>query len=125
MKYKLPKGAKPTKRTATIGNWVKMEFDARLPHRGIVWYRVSGGFGHRNDREDWVADIPYGCLSVSDYNWKKGVSTVFRDPYKSFFAALEGESKTFLSGLAQDKAETNIKLKAIKKTIGIIQSTLV
>lgn len=83
-----PKGIKPIKLTASIGNWVRMQFDAYIVRNGIRWLRVKGGMSGNNDREDWVADLPEVCISVSDYNWDKRLD--FGTCYGSFEKAILG-----------------------------------
>lgn len=69
----LPKGAKLLKKplTHSIGGWSEMELDAVVERQGIKWFRVKGGMGDGGDREDWIANIPSGCLSVHDYQWRE------------------------------------------------------
>jgi hypothetical protein len=66
----LPNGAKLiTPRKVKLPTWVEMEVDAEVERHGIIWYRVRGGMGFRNDCEDWVANFPVG-MSVHDYQWR-------------------------------------------------------
>ena len=53
--------------------WVDdLTFDARCELDGLTWYRVRGGFGGRNDREDWVAAVPGSSVSVTGWQLERG-----------------------------------------------------
>lgn len=68
--YPLPVGAtaiKPVEKE--IAGWVPQFYDAELSFLGITWLRVQGGFGSKGDREDWVAALPAGTVSVSEYDY--------------------------------------------------------
>lgn len=53
-----------------IAGWIEEDYDEAIVYRGITWRHVEGGFGHRGDRDDWIADLPAGNLCVSRYFWK-------------------------------------------------------
>ena len=55
-----------------LGNYVELVYDAKLRFMDIDWYRVYRGFGGRDDREDWVADIPGVAASISRWKSYKG-----------------------------------------------------
>ena len=113
---KLPIGAKlltPPLR-AKIGDWVEMTFDACLFYRNIVWYRVKGGFGERSDREDWVADLPSNCVSISDYNWNPG-------SFESFKKAMDSSLRRGLKHTKLDIEKLQKELDAAKLCENIIE----
>lgn len=60
----------PTKKK--LGSYVELTYDARLEYLGLNWFRVQGGFGGKGDRDDWVADVPGICVSVSRWHNKPG-----------------------------------------------------
>lgn len=98
----LPKGAKiiPTVKKE-IGGWVEMEFDAKVERFGLTWFRCKGGISHDGDREDWIADMPWGCLSVSDYQFRE--PRFGFDKFNSFDEACAEIIKK-AKGQAKDKA---------------------
>lgn len=53
-----------------IAGWLDQAYDEALVYRGVTWRHVEGGFGGRGDRDDWVADLPAGSISVNRYLWK-------------------------------------------------------
>ena len=105
-KYEKHKGMKTfAPRKLKIADWCEtVKYDASVTRHGITWYRAYKGFSERGDREDWVADLPAGCLSVSDYDWRH-TSSIFKRKYKTFDAALLGEMKLFRSQLANRHRE--------------------
>lgn len=118
----LPKGGKLLKKPLKkkTGNWVEMIFDAEVLVEGIRWLRVQGGMGqgsplprNSNPREDWVADIPHGCASVHDYQ--------FREPrwgfheYNSFEEACREQLKNTIARVEGDAAEAEAKAHSLKK----------
>jgi hypothetical protein len=92
---KLPRGGKLLRPTITkeTGGWTSLTYDAKVERLGLTWYRVQGGFSGKGYREDWVADLPSGCLSVSDYNWR---DTSFPTNYGSFDKAVRELTKEAL-----------------------------
>lgn len=96
MKTRLPHGGVSINPAIkrSIGGWVEMEYDASTQRLGLTWLRAKDGFGDSGEREDWVADIPSGCLSVNRYNgepWKSGFTV-----YNSFDDAVIGETRRAL-----------------------------
>jgi hypothetical protein len=113
---KLPKGARLLKpRRMAVGEWLPQMVDARLVRHSINWYRVAGGFGGRNDREDWIAQLPATCVSVSDYNWRKDVG-VF---YPSFEAAMDGEIVLAVQHLLTSHWKAKEKLADIERALEV------
>jgi len=128
MKFKpnsvLPKGAKllPRIRTKPAGSWSDtLCYDASCERLGLTWLRVKSGFSSKNDREDWVADLPHGCLSVSDYNWNKGS---FGHYYGSFDDAILGETKRHIEHVAYEIAKWENTIAALHKTHELVRAAL-
>lgn len=115
----LPEGAKKilSKYRREIGSWAEMEYDAHVMRYGIKWLRVKGGFSGSGDREDWVADLPHGTLSVS----KKGSSGFRLDPFTevagSFEDAIQNELKRAYANLKEDRTEAISNLRAVNDSI--------
>lgn len=108
----LPKGAiLITPITFQIGQWVKIEYDAKLTRKNINWYRVRGGMSERNDREDWVADIPGYCVSVHDYHWN---GHPFGENHGTFSNALKQELKRVLQYGPKDIKEKEQEILVLK-----------
>lgn len=61
----------PVKRE--YSTWLPMHFDMRLNLDGLDWYRVKGGFGGHDDREDWVCGLPKDAVSASVSKFRMGV----------------------------------------------------
>lgn len=55
----------------TSGWRESLTFDAHCELDGLNWFRVQGGFGGRNDREDWVAELPARSLSVTGWELER------------------------------------------------------
>lgn len=122
-KITLPEGAReirPIRRK--IGTWVELDFDAKLRFRGVWWFRVMGGFGGNGDREDWVADIDYGCVSVSDYHWrgKKWGS----ERYQTFQDALIGRMKGALGSAQRTVSKLRGELLDAKTAVKRIEASI-
>ena len=106
----LPRGAKLLNPhiKKKVGSWCEQEFDAKVERFGITWFRVHLGMGGSGGREDWVADIPNGCLSIHDYQFRKPYWGMHR--YKSFDDAIVGQMKECQSRISETIEETNDKL---------------
>jgi hypothetical protein len=104
-----------------IGCWVEMTFDAVTERFGVRWLRVKDGFGGRGDREDWVADIPHGCLSVHDYHWN---GDGFGPDYGSFDGAIRGETKLMVDSLHHRENELRERLRKIQATVEILEKSI-
>lgn len=121
-KIKLQKGAIPVSLTRSVGAWLKMEFDAKLERNGITWLRAKGGFGGGGDREDWVADLPHGCCSVSDYNWNDDEFGLFK--YPTFEKALDGELKRELSNAKLEVKKCFSNYKKAKQSVKLLEAAI-
>lgn len=113
---KLRPGARKlkTKIRATIGHWVEMQYDAELRRRGLTWLRVVGGFSGDNRREDWVASVPSGCLSVN----AKDIGRI------RFEAALDREVKNNIADLRRKVREEKRELENAKTALLMLQRAL-
>jgi len=87
----LPEGAYllSSLKTLSLGSFTPQIVDAAIEKYGVTWYRVKGGFGGRNDREDWIADLPIS-VSIHDYHWN---GEDFGPDYGSFENAMYEELK--------------------------------
>lgn len=121
----LPKGGRllqpPVKRQ--IGGWVKMTYDATVQRHGLTWLRVQGGFGGRGDREDWVADLPSGSVSVSDYDWVPGLWNA-RPCHGTFDAAIIAEMRRNVAYLRQTTAELRDKADHAEEAQHLMETAL-
>ena len=124
----LPKGAKEIKVKKKIGGWVEMEFDAKLIHRGIQWLRVKDGFGDKGDREDWVADIPITCISVSDYHFRKEMYWGFKEHQAdTIFGAMDIqllEAKEHIAHRKKEQEENLAKLSIAQDQVDLAVSDI-
>lgn len=116
---KLPRGARKFKKPTTrkVGGWVELPFDASVVRYGITWLRIVGGFGfERGDNgwerkgasEDWVADLPSSCVSVSQSDWRKPYFGFI--VYPSFDDAMKGELARATDHAEQEVEELKTKL---------------
>ena len=105
-----------------IGGWTELKYDASLERYGITWYRIQNGFGGNGDREDWVADVPSLCVSVSDYNWIKGS---FGTYYGSFDKAIEAEITSALEEIISEKKCLKAQLKEAEVSEILIRKAIV
>lgn len=111
----LPKGGelwKKPRRKKGSGRY-EQTFDAEVICAGVRWLRVQGGFGSRKDREDWIADIPQGQASVSDY--------MFREPrwgfhvYHSFEEACQKQLAEAIKQIEENASKAQKKADDLKK----------
>ncbi len=125
-KLRLPRGAKlcPAFK-ATIGSWVEMEYDAVVVRLGITWYRIKDGMDGSGKREDWVADLPEFCVSVSDYNWRpsRRMSGRFKF-YRSFNAAIIGELQQVLIHARNNLPRIEETVRQIRRSIATLKAAL-
>lgn len=119
----LPTGAKAIKpRRMKLGGYVEMEYDAELVHRGVTFYRVRGGFSHKNDREDWVAQLADGVSTcVCDYNWH---DVGFGEYVGTFTQALDrkisdalARAEWDLSAMERKAAKMRESIESLKKAV--------
>lgn len=112
---KLPAGAEmlPKPIRKKFGDWVEMVFDAKISRYGITWYRVKGGMGGDNSREDWVADLPF-CASVHDYHWN---GDSFGASYGSFEASLDAQMR-------QSRKYAAYQLRELEKEVATLGKAL-
>lgn len=121
-KTRLPKGAKLVNPfTKKIGSWVEMTFDAEVIRYGIKWYRVKDGMGVSGEREDWVADLPAGCLSIHDYHWN---GNPFGRDWGTFNGAIMGETKLFLQDQQARLLEFRQKITKVEATLRQLKQSL-
>jgi len=109
---------RPIKRK--IGSWVEMEYDAKIKRLGMTWLRVKGGFGGRGDREDWVGDVPFGCISVSNYNWTEHNF----GHYGTFDKAIIGETRLALENLESEIKKLAGKTAQARHCLTLLKSAL-
>lgn len=121
---KLPKGGKllPEIRSRKAGSWSDtLRFDASCERLGLTWLRVKGGFLGKNNREDWVADLPSGCLSVCDYNWNKGNFGYY---YGSFDDAIISVTERHIEHVAYEMADAEKRIAALRETHELVLAAL-
>lgn len=128
---RLPKGAVLLKRPVTkkVGSWAQMDYDAKVQRLGLTWWRTKGGFSQGNPnqslhpREDWCAEIPTGCLSVSNDDWDGSAPFGYEHQtlYPNFDAAIIGETKAFLSEARRDEACCLAAFKLARKAVEAIE----
>lgn len=119
----LPRGAvlvPPFKKT--VGGWVEQEFDATCERFGLTWLRVKDGLGNSGDREDWIVDIPSGCVSVHDYEWRKPYWGLHN--YPSFDKACAGRIAQAVQFQQQKAAEHRENAKKADTAVAILKKAL-
>lgn len=89
--FKLPKGGKLLEPAIKrqIGGWSEQELDAKIIRFGLTLYRVKDGMGGNGDREDWIVDVPSGCVSIHDYQYRAPYWGF--EKYSSFDKAIAGQ----------------------------------
>ena len=123
---RLPKGAIMLARVVRkkIGGWVEMEYDAKIKRLGLWWWRAKGGFGDHNNRSEyWCAQIPAGCLCVDNSDWDGSLPFGYdtKTLYRSFDAAVKGETKAFVEQAKQREQETLEKYETAAEARKIIE----
>jgi len=113
----LPKGAKLIKPPIEkeVGGWVLQEFDARVERLGLTWLRVKGGMG---GSEDWIADIPSGCVSIHDYEWREPRWGSAR--YESFDEACAGRIARAIEHQKHKAAELRQKAEEADESVVLL-----
>lgn len=119
----LPEGAelllKKLKRE--FGGYRPLIYDARLKHLGVWWFRVYLGLGSRNDREDWIADLPGCSASVHDYYWNGHAGG---PNYESIQAAMSDKMFRAIEAADKRKAELLLKIISPNKQLKISRSLI-
>lgn len=117
----LPKGGKLLNpiRTASIAGWSEMQYDAKVKCAGLTWLRVKGGMGGDNSGEEWVADIPSGCLSVHDYSWR--APRWGFDKWNSFEEAATESIKRHVAYARQSAKELRDKADTAERTANVLE----
>ena len=98
-----------------------MEFDAKVERLGLRWLRVKDGMCGRSEREDWVADVPFACVSIHDYHWN---GERFGANHGSFNNAIIEETKSGLSWLRSQIKELRSKIAFAEKGAEILSRSL-
>lgn len=95
-----------------IGPYVEQIYDAYVVVFGLGVYRVQGGLQGRNDREDWVVDLPGVGAAVSDYNWRNVGFGIFHGTFEQ--AVLQETISAFHYAVQKrdEKALTLARLRA-------------
>lgn len=104
-----------------VGNWVEMEFDAEVMRFGQRWLRVKDGMGGRNDREDWIMDIPGQGVSIHDYHWN---GEDFGANHGSFDNAILEEMKLSRGYASEKRAELLGKLRDMERSIELLDAAI-
>lgn len=102
----------------TVGAWKPMRFDAQTERFSVRWLRVLGGMSGKNDREDWVADLPAVCVSVHDYHWN---GDDFGPSYESFDNACRVELRNELVYATEQLERTRALAVELEKAIAILR----
>lgn len=122
--FKLPKGATmlPKIIKKSVGGWAEQEFDAKCERFGLTLYRIKDGFGGHGDREDWIVDVPSGCISINDYQYRAPYWGFER--YRSFDRAIAGNIER---GIEREKGkiiEHERKAEAARKSLQLLKHAL-
>ena len=119
----LPKGAKlvPVFKKS-IGGWVEMEYNATVERLGLKWHRVKDGMGQRGDSEEWICDLPSGCINVHAYSWRAPRWGFER--YNSFDEAVVGETQKGIDNANRRAAEYRLKADKAGETVRLLTKAL-
>jgi len=105
-----------------IGGWSEMEYDAQMKRLGITWYRVKGGMGGRGDREDWIANLPSGCVVVHGYQYRAPYWGF--EKYRSLNAAIAGQIEGAIKNERGKISACESKIKAARESLQLLQAAL-
>jgi hypothetical protein len=119
-----PKNVTPLKPfKKKIDGWVEMEYDASTEVGIFTWFRVKGGMSGRSNREDWVCDVPYGTVSVHDYQLVGNQLLAYRQ-FNSFEKAAKSELKKCLEYIKHKKQKLLDEIVASETAIKLIERAL-
>jgi hypothetical protein len=119
----LPRGGRLIKVSKKkIGGWNPMKYDAKVVRFGLRIYRVAGGMGGANDREDWVVDVPHACVSVHCYQWRPPRWGF--EKFSSFDEVIEAMLTNAVGSVRADRADLLIKATNAEKCLRLLKTAL-
>lgn len=108
--------------TIKIGGWVQMDYDAKMRVNGIEWIRVKDGLSGKGDREDWIANIPSGCVSIHDYQYREPRWGF--EQYRSMKAAMIGQLRVYIDSTVDRIRDLTERIELAKVSIKIAKAAV-